>query len=163
MADDPSAAPAEGSPDRHRALLADMRDALLSELGARAVYSRLVARIQDEELRRVLARLAEDEVEQIERLRALMRRLGARPRKRSLRRIAAARALVSFRRLFGVRFALRVCLDAEWTVSRWYAKYADYLRRVGHMDDAAVCDELALTKRRHAQVLQAWVELLPRG
>jgi rubrerythrin len=136
-----------------------MRLALLSEFGAHVVYSRLATCVEDRELRGVLAELAEEEVRQIERLRSLMSALGDRPRRRSIRRWLAARALVSCRRLFGARFALRVCLDAEWTVSRWYAKYADYLNRVGQESGAQECQELALIKRRHSRVLQAWVDL----
>ena len=136
--------------------------ALLSEFGAQVVYSRLSDCVEDEELVGVLKELAEDEAVQIRELQELMRRLGGTPRERSLRRWLAARALVSCRRLFGARFAMRVCLDAEWTVSRWYAKYAAYLQQVGEDGAAQVCEELALTKRRHSRVLQAWVDLASR-
>ncbi len=146
----------------HKALVADMRLALLSEFGAHVVYKRLSTCVDDEELANVLELLAEEEEEQISELRELMKRLGGKPRERSIRRWLAARGLVSCRRFFGARFALRVCLDAEWTVSRWYAKYAAYLRHVGEEEEAAVCDRLALLKRRHSQVLQAWVELAAR-
>ena len=143
----------------HKTLLADMRLALLSEFGAHVVYSRLATCVEDHELRGVLSELAAEEKSQIERLRKIMTSLGGRPRQRSLRRWLAARALVSCRRLFGARFALRVCLDAEWTISRWYAKYAEYLNRVGEGQAARECKDLALIKRRHSRVLQAWVDL----
>lgn len=146
----------------YSALLEDMRRAMLSEYGAFVVYSRLATCAEDQELRGVLLELANDESKQLERLCDLMRQLGGKPRPRSLRRWAAARALVSCRRFFGARFALRVCLDAEWTVSRWYAQYADYLTRVGKAAAATECQELALVKRRHSRVLQAWVDLAAR-
>ncbi len=147
---------------QHKALVDDMGRALLSELGARVVYARLSTCVQDEELTGVLTELAEDENGQIRTLQELMRRLGGKPRSRSFRRWFMGRALVSCRRLFGPRFAMRVCLDAEWTVSRWYAKYAAYLTQVGETSEAQVCEELALTKRRHSRVLQAWVDLSSR-
>ena len=141
------------------ALLEDMRRAMLSEYGAFVVYTRLAECGEDRELSGVLLELASEEKVQLERLAALMRKLGGRPRKRSFRRWLAARALVSCRRFFGARFALRVCLDAELTISRWYAQYADYLTRCGESEAAAECQELALVKRRHSRVLQAWVDL----
>lgn len=144
---------------QYAALVEDMRLALLSEFGAHVVYSRLALRADDEELAGVLQELASEELTQIESLRALMQRLGGRPKERSIRRWLAARALVACRRFFGVRFVLRVCLDAEWAVSRWYAKYAAYLVRVGEQSEAEACEALALTKRRHSRVLKAWVDL----
>ena len=145
----------------HGALIADMRLALLSELGARAAYRGLARREKKEELARLLEQLWQEEKEQVERLRALMTKLGARPRKRSFRRLVAAHILVVCARLFGSRFALRVCLDAEAAVSRWYAEYSHYFAQAGMLEEGLECDALALTKRRHAQILQAWVDLLP--
>ena len=144
---------------QHTALVEDMRLALLSEFGALVVYSRLAVCVDDDDLRAVLKELANEEQVQVRKLRGLMQRLGGYPKERSIRRWLAARGLVSCRRFFGVRFALRVCLDAEWAVSRWYAKYGTYLASVGETAEAQVCEELALTKRRHSRVLQAWIDL----
>lgn len=144
---------------QHTALVDDMRLALLSEFGALVVYSRLSVCADDDELCAVLKELAEEEIIQVRKLRGVMQRLGGRPKERSIRRWLAARGLVSCRRFFGVRFALRVCLDAEWLVSRWYAKYATYLAGVGEAAEAQVCEELALTKRRHSRVLKTWINL----
>jgi rubrerythrin len=145
----------------HKSLLADMREAMLAELGAHAVYGALAARVGDEELARILARFRQDELEQVERLREVMRSLGGRPPRRSLRRRLAARLLVASTRLIGPRFALRVCLEAESAVSRWYREYAVHLVRVGELPEARACEELSQVKARHARVLGAWVELLP--
>lgn len=147
------------SGSQHTALVKDMRLALLSEFGAQVVYSRLALRADDDELAGVLQELAGEELTQITELRKLMLRLGGRPKERSIRRWLAARALVACRRFFGVRFVLRVCLDAEWAVSRWYAKYAAYLVQVGELGEAEACEALALTKRRHSRILKAWVDL----
>ena len=59
-----------------RALLDDMRVALLAELGARAIYPLLARALHDRELAVLLAEYGREEVEQVERLRALMAALG---------------------------------------------------------------------------------------
>jgi rubrerythrin len=146
------------SSSAHPSLLADMRLALLAELGARAVYERLGRRARGKELVKVLAGLHAEEVEQVERLRGLLVELGGRAPLRSRRRAFTAALLCLASYPLGVRFALRVCCDAEATVARWYGEYAQYLAANDRADAARRCEDLALTKRRHAQVLQAWVE-----
>ena len=53
------------------------------------------------------------------------------------------------------------CSPAESAVSRWYREYAVHLVRVGELAEARTCEALSQVKTRHAQVLGAWVELLP--
>ena len=138
-----------------------MRQALLAELGARAVYPRLSASVPDAELARLLARFHQEEIEQVETLRALLTALGARPPRTSRRRALAAFAL-GFASRYGAflgarRIALRLCHESETTVARWYGAYAAYLVRAGEPAHARTCEALALTKRRHALALGAWV------
>jgi hypothetical protein len=140
-----------------------MRLALLAELGARSVYARLGRRARGKELVKVLAGLHAEQVEQVERLRRLVVELGGRAPQRSRRRALAAALLCWASYLLGVRFALRVCCDAETTVARWYGQYAQYLAAHEQLDAARRCEDLALTKRRHAQVLATWVEHGARG
>jgi rubrerythrin len=145
------------SGERHRELLVEMRRALLAEFGARAIYGQLARVVRDPELTDVLLRLHEEEALQIERLRALMSALGARPRTRSLRRRLLAACLAYTTPVLGCGFALRTCHEAETTASRWYAQYREYLAGCGEPAHANVCAELSLVKLRHAQALLAWV------
>ena len=145
----------------HRSLLADMREALLAEFGALEAYRVLARCVRDEELEGVLARFSEEEQQQVLRLREVMSSLGARPRKGSVRRRLAARMLAGSSRIFGARFVLRICQDAEETVARWYYDYAVHLARIGELEAARTCQELSHTKARHARTLNAWVENLP--
>ena len=147
----------------HPTLLADMRLALLSELGAEAAYRQLARTTRDDELAGVLGRMHEAEVAQVRRLREVVSALGGRPRSRSLRRRLAARALALSTHAFGTRFALRVCHEAESTVARWYREYANHLVRVGELDAARACEELRAVKERHAALLAVWMEHLPPG
>jgi demethoxyubiquinone hydroxylase (CLK1/Coq7/Cat5 family) len=146
------------APTVHPSLLADMRLALLGEIGARAIYARLAHQARDPELRSVLNGLWEEEVLQVNTLSELMRALGAVPPQGSKRRTLAAGILALSARVVGLRFALRVCSDAEATSSRWYQSYARYLTRVSAVDAARRCEELSLTKRRHAQILETWIQ-----
>jgi rubrerythrin len=145
----------------HASLIADMRQALLAELGARAVYPRLAAGVRDAELARLLAQFHQEEVEQVETLRALLTALGERPPDKCRRRAFAAFVLALASRygafLGARRIALRLCHESETTVGRWYGAYAAYLVRAGELDHARTCETLGLTKRRHALALEAWV------
>lgn len=145
----------------HQKLFADMREALLAEFGAQAVYALLAARTADPELAEVLGGFHLEEQDQVRRLGELMVALGARPRRGSARRRIAARLLVGSSRLFGERFVLRVCQDAEETVSRWYRDYALHLVRIGEIEAARECEQLSRIKGRHASTLRTWVEHLP--
>ena len=57
---------------------------------------------------------------------------------------------------------LRVCLDAEQTVARWYRKYGAFFLRLGDRDRALPCGELAARKEAHARALETWVTNLRR-
>jgi len=139
-----------------------MKLALLSEIGARSVTDHLAHRVDDEELRSMMLRLNQEGVEVIDRLRGLMIEIGGRPRETSLRRRALARLLVLLSRVIGVRFVLRVCMNACETVARWYGQYQVFFTQLGEDERAALCGELAETKRRHALALGAWVSNLAR-
>ena len=146
-----------------RALLfGEMRRALLDEFGARAIYRRLTRLARDPELVRVLAGFAQEEERQIELLRASLTSLGERPARGSLRRALLAEALAWTGPIVGIRPVLRICLEAEDTSARRYAYFQERLELFGERGAALACGELALTKRRHAQALHAWVENAPR-
>ena len=149
------------SSDERRALLDDMDLALRSELGARTLYPLLRRLARDPELRRVLERLASDEREQVTRMRSLMEGLGARPRRWSFRRWLAAWLVAGATLIIGTRFALRLCLDAEEAVGRWYGAYRAWFVEQGDVERARICDELATTKMRHASWLSTWVQNVP--
>lgn len=141
----------------HRSLVRDMKLALLSEIGARSIYDHLGRQVKDEDLRALLVQLNEAGAESVMRLRELMIGLGARPRKTSFRRRFLARGLAMTSRVTGVRFALRICMNAEETVGRWYQSYGLFLMKLEDPDRARTCHELSQIKRQHAQVLGAWV------
>jgi len=134
-----------------------MHLALLSEFGAHSMYGFLARRSDDAELSELLARFQAEEEEQIGRLRALILALGGTAPTRSRRRRFAAWLLYLAAGIGGRRLAMRLCLESEETVGRWYAHYAAYLGEAGLADHARTCGSLSLTKRRHALALQAWV------
>ena len=101
--------------------------------------------------------MAEDQHELIRRVRALMQGLGAKPRRRSFRRWLAGWVILAATVPFGLRFALRMCHDAESSVARWYATHRAFFVEQGDLARAQECDELANVKRRHAQWLQTWL------
>ena len=142
---------------RFDALLVDMHLALLAEFGAHSMYGFLARRPEDPELAGLLARFRAEEEEQIDRLRALILALGGTAPAGSRRRRFAAWLLYLSTWIGGRRFAMRLCLESEETVARWYAHYAAYLGEAGLAEHARTCGALSLTKRRHALALQAWV------
>lgn len=159
----PRATEGAGGPGRaHRSLLKDMRLALRSEFGARAIYEDLARGTPDPELRSMLLRLSEEGQENAQRLQELMRSIGGRPRRGSLRRRTLARALALGARVVGVRPVLRICLDAEQTVGRWYHEYGAFFARLGDRGRARLCAELAARKEAHARAVEAWVTNLRR-
>jgi hypothetical protein len=127
--------------DGRRALIEDMGLALRSELGARTLYRLLRRRTSDPELRSVLERMAADERDLVPRLAALIEGLGGRARRRSFRRWLASWAIALGTLPFGLRFALRLCQDAEGAVARWYGAYRDYFSKAGDAGRARQCDE----------------------
>ncbi len=145
-------------PAERRALLDDMELALRSEFGALALYPWLARRARDEELAAVLHSLAADERQLVADLRQLMAELGAHPPHGNLRRRMASAALVALTPLFGLRVALRLSLDAEETVARWYDRQAAFLAQQREYALARRCEALALAKRRHAQTLTTFAQ-----
>ena len=141
-----------------RALLDDMRIALLAEFGSRAIYTTLSRVLRDRELGTLLGEYAGEEGEQIARLRALMEALGARPPLRSRRRSVLAWCLAQSTRCGGKALTLRLCSESEQQLSRWYLGHATYLLRVGLVREAREAERLALLKQRHARGLAAWVK-----
>lgn len=141
-----------------RSLTDDMRLALLSEIGARAMYDHLGRHVRDEVLSRVLQQLNEEGAFAVEQLREIIGKLGARARRTSFRRRAIARGLALASRVSGPRPVLRLCQNAEQTVARWYSAYAHFLVRIGETEAARSCLELERLKLRHAQVLSAWIQ-----
>lgn len=144
-----------------RPLLLDVREALRSEIGARAAYPLLARCTRDEALRGVLRSLAEEEREQVRRVLALLESLGDSARGSSLRRSAMAWALFLILPLVGLRFALRLCYDAEARVSRWYAAQATWSSDMGLPAAAEELSALSMVKARHAATLSAFVENAP--
>lgn len=147
--------------DIEKAIIEDMHLALRSELGARTIYPLLRRVTRDAELKRVLEKLYDDEVEQVRRMRGLMKELGAHPPAWSFRRTLASWAVALATPIFGMRFALRLCHDAESAVARWYGAYRDHFMERGETERGQLCDELSQTKTRHAQNLGAWVQNVP--
>ena len=133
-----------------------MHLALLSEVGARTIYERLASRAGREDLGSLLERIAQDSERILERLRELMIELGGDPPRTSLRRRLLASALARLAPVIGIHRVLRLCEQAEETVSRWYAQYAVFLDRIGDAQRSRICQQLAAEKRLHAQALSAW-------
>lgn len=142
----------------HPALVEGLRDALLAEFGARAIYGALSRRLSDPELSDLLAQFHQEECDQIEALRRVMTALGLRAKSRSFRRSAIARCIAFSARFGGRSLALRLCLESERTVERWYLEYANHFLATGDHEQASACRALATTKGRHARALAAWVE-----
>lgn len=151
--------------ERRRALeslVQDVRIALLSEIGARALTDHLARKVRDEELRRLAVTLNEEGLELVAHLQQLIRDMGGRPRRTSLRRRALARALVAARHVLGLRAVLRLLQHQEETLSRWYGEYALFLDRIGESVRCAAFDELSVTKQRRARAVGAWVQNMAR-
>lgn len=137
--------------------------ALRSEFGARSFYRLSIPLTFDRELRGVLERLRAEQEDQIRLLRELMRELGGSPRRSSARRLVGSILTSGVSLVLGRSFGLRVCVDASWTVARWYGQYRAYFVRLDDTGRAERCAALATTKQRHAQVLQTWLDNARRG
>ena len=156
----PSGATADETSER-AALEAELVQALRSEIGARSLYGLLARVARDPELKGVLQQLAREEQRLVVDLRTLLTELGRSTRARSWRRRAASAAIASLVPVFGMRFALRLCLDAEETVERWYARSVVRLAMLGERERAARLEAFAVAKRRHAQILRAFAQNIP--
>lgn len=157
----PSLAPAE----RRRAIASVARDvqlALLSEIGARALTDHLTRKVRDPELGRLAEELNEEGVHLVARVQQLLRDMGARARRTSLRRRALARALVAGRRVVGLRTVLRLLQHQEETLARWYGEYALFFARIDEEPRAAAFEELRVAKTRRAQAVATWVHNMAR-
>ena len=158
--------PAAGIPPElesaYASLVKEVKLALLSEIGARAAYYHLAKRTQDEELEALLLRLNSDGAEVVKTVQELIRGMGGTPRNTSFRRRALARVLAQTTRLSGMRPALRLCHNAEETVSRWYAEYGQFLLRLRDVERAQLFQQLSVRKRRNASALGAWITNLRR-
>ena len=146
----------------YRSLVRDIKLALLSEIGARAVYDHIERRARDAELARFAGEMNSEGVEIVARVQELLRGMGARPRRTSFRRRALARILIHGARVTGARPVLRLIHHAEETVGRWYADYAFYLVRIGDHGRARAFEELRAKKQRRALALGAWVDNIAR-
>lgn len=138
-----------------------MQLALRSEFGATYVYPALARVTRDDELGRVLDELHLESRFQVQQLRKMMVALGGRPARGRFRRWLAAWALALATPVTGMRLPLRICLEAERTVARWYTEYGNHLLKVGEAEHARTCQELAVAKQRHANALETWVRHLP--
>ena len=105
--------------------------------------------------------LADEQRKIVEELEAAMSALGEQPRTRSLRRSLAAWGLFLASPVLGLRFALRLCYHAEGRVGRWYHGYSAWLAEHAAPESARTFQRLSLEKRRHAQVLETFVEHAP--
>ncbi len=165
---DPGRSVAEFEPIRsdqrraYRSLIRDVKLALLSEIGARAVYDHIERRARDEELARFAGEMNREGVEIVERVQELLRGMGTRPRRTSFRRRALARILVHGARFTGARPVLRLIRHAEETAGRWYGDYALFLVRIGDHGRARAFHELRAKKERRALVMGAWVDNIAR-
>lgn len=145
-----------------RAVLKDMRQALLSEIGARSIYDHLSRRVSDPELQGLLTYLNQEGARGVERLQEQMRGIGGRPRRTSFRRRAMARALCWSSYVIGVRAVLRICAHAEETVSRWYNEYSAFFLSCGDRERARVFRDMSLEKQLRGRAVSAWISNLRR-
>lgn len=143
---------------RLEAIRRELRLALLSEFGARAALDQLGRLCRNRELARVLEQICGQIDRQIDELQGLLRGLGGRPPRRSLRRRVLAGGLTAFSLVVGLRFALRICVDASRSAWRGYHAYAAYFASHGEGPRARACAVLSDRKRQHAQVLETWVQ-----
>lgn len=157
------APPAKELQRAYKSLVRDVKLALLSEIGARAVFDHIARRAGDEELKAVARELNDDGIALVESVQELIRSMGGKPRRTSFRRRALARVLVYGAPITGPRSALRLIKHAEETVARWYARYAMFLVQIGDHERAQAFEDLRATKERHAQIIGAWVNNIGRG
>ncbi|QDU66971.1 hypothetical protein [Engelhardtia mirabilis] len=139
-------------------LVRDMGFALRSEFGAYSIYMLLPLVARNAELRRLLVALRDEQREQVAGLRALISDLGGNPPASRWTRAVAAWGLFAITPVVGSRFALRLCLEAERTVMRWYAEYAIHLAERGLIEPAIRCREFCMVKRIHASRLGTFVD-----
>ena len=91
----------------YRSLVRDAKLALLSEIGARAVFDHIARRSRDAELGRMAESMNREGIDLVARVQELIREMGGRPRRTSFRR-ALARLLVHGAPVLGPRRVLRI-------------------------------------------------------
>ena len=99
----------------YRSLVRDAKLALLSEIGARAVFDHIARGSRDAELGRMAESMNREGIDLVARVQELIREMGGRPRRTSFRRRALARLLVHGAPVLGPRRVLRIVRDAEPT------------------------------------------------
>ncbi len=139
-----------------QALCRELKLALLSEFGARAICDHLGRLVEDTALGDSLERVNREGSEVVQEVQNLLRILGATPRRTSFRRRVLARALAMVARMSGPRPVVRIAQQACETVARWYLQYAFFLVEHGEVELARRCEGLAEIKQRHASSLGAW-------
>jgi hypothetical protein len=140
------------------ALTAEVRRALMAEIGARSIYAPLEGRMRDPELSRVLASFRDDEDGLIDGVRALLVAVGAkRGPEESFTRAWIGWMLAVCSRGRNSALALRLSHDSECTMARRYHELSIRFARAGHVEHARACDGFAQVKQRHARVLEAWI------
>lgn len=137
-------------------LARELRLALLSEFGARAICDHLGRWVTDSALRESLERVNREGTEVVHEIQDLLRLMGVEPRRTSLRRRVLARVLALMARVTGPRPVVRVAMEACATLARWYQQYSIYLLQNGEPKLAQRCERLAEIKQRHAASLGAW-------
>ncbi|MEZ5980058.1 MAG: hypothetical protein R3F34_17855 [Planctomycetota bacterium] len=141
-------------------LVRDMRQAIRSELGAFSLYSVLPRVTRDVELRKLIEALRTGASQNISEVSALMEELGGRAERSRWTRALVAWLLALAAPVTGIRLPLRLCHEAESTVSRWYAEYAAALARIGEFERAQRFTDLSMRKRIHAVRLKTFVDNL---
>jgi hypothetical protein len=144
-------------------LVRDLQRALYSELGAFSVYVLLPRWTRQRDLLPLLRQMAEDERQIIAGVRGLIERLGGKAPKRRWSRSLAAWGLWLATPVMGLPFALRLCREAESSVSRWYAQHTVLLYQLGRLEEAQATRGWSQTKHVHAVRLGAFIDHLRRG
>ena len=150
------------SPERFRPnvpadVQADMEWISRAEHGTRTLYRLLAGRVADQELAQVLGEFQREQELQIDQLRRLLERVGVQAGKKLFARQLIARGLHLASFLGAQPLALRSCLETQSTLRHRYSCLGGWFQAEGKQDLARKCDELALTKTRQMNALQAWV------
>lgn len=150
------------SPERFRPnvpadVQSDMEWITRAEHGTRTLYRLLSGRVGDQELAHLLGEFQREQELQIDQLRRLLERVGVQVTGSLLPRQILARGLHLASFLGAQPLALRSCLETQSTLRHRYACLGGWFQAEGKQELARKCDELALTKTRQWNALQAWV------
>jgi Ubiquinone biosynthesis protein COQ7 len=144
-------------------LVRDLLRSLYSEFGAYSVYVLLRRWTRHRDLLPLLRQMASEEQQLIAAVRQLIERLGGKAPKRRWTRSVAAWGLWLATPVMGMPFALRLCREAERSVSRWYAQHTVLLYQLGRLEEAQATRAWSQTKHVHAVRLGAFIDHLRRG